>query len=131
MRLAIRAVLFALLPVAAAAQGDQTKMILEMTQGNWVAVRDWDGQDLVYFTHLESYRCGIDRVDYAINGGKLQQWELAKCSDPGAMVAPLPADYLPYTSLPAGSVEKVTVQITYPDGTTAVAAFDRKDIETP
>jgi hypothetical protein len=127
MRLAIRAVLFALLPAAAAAQGDQTKMILEMTQGNWVAVRDWDGQDLVYFTHLESYRCGIDRVDYAINGGKLQQWELAKCSDPGAAAS----EHLLYTSLPAGSVEKVTVQITYPDGTTAVAAFDRKDIETP
>lgn len=131
MRLTALFTALALVPSAALAQADQLKMILEATKANWVAVRDFDGQDLLYFTHLETYRCGLDGVQYAINGGKMQSWALSKCADPGALVAPIDAAYLPYTSFEPGSVARVTVQITFEDGTRATASYDRKDIETP
>ncbi|MFN3145762.1 MAG: hypothetical protein ACE368_11165 [Paracoccaceae bacterium] len=116
---------------AAAAQDDQARMILDMTRDNWVAVRDWDGQDLLYFTHLESYRCNIAAVDIAVNGQKATRWGLAPCDTPGALFAPLPSEHLPYASYPQGSIAHVVVRLTWPDGTAAWAAFSRDQIEMP
>lgn len=110
---------------------EQAKTILQMTQENWVAVRLFDGRDLLYFTHLEVYRCSFESLRYAVNGGKMQAWEMPPCPDEGQLMAPIPEDHLPYAEFPPDSVEKVTVEIVYTDGTIARAAFDRAEIETP
>ena len=104
------------------------KPILTATKANWVAVRKWDGQDLIYFTHLETWRCALDGVVYGLNGESPETvWELAPCDEnnPNA----LPADYLPYIGVDLDSVQSITVDILYDDGSTDTATYDRASIE--
>lgn len=62
---------------ASAMQPKQMKQILNMTQNNWVSFRDFNGKQWIYFTHLESYSCGIKEVRYSINSDDLDKvWEL-------------------------------------------------------
>lgn len=102
----------------AEAQGmppEQIKQILDMTKTSWVSFRDWQGQQLIYFTHLEAWKCGIDYVFYGLNGGPLDQmWELDPCNpdNPNAVLKDKP-----YIELPAGSTQSISVQLIYPDGT--------------
>lgn len=124
MRILISAALAAGLYVApgpfadtATAQGmppEQIKQILDMTKTSWVSFRDWQGQQLIYFTHLEAWKCGIDYVFYGLNGGPLDQiWELDTCNpdNPNAVLKDKP-----YIELPAGSTQSISVQLIYPDG---------------
>lgn len=53
--------------------------ILEMTKGSWSAVREYDGQDLVYWSHIFSWRCGLIAAKYSINGGPLQDLKMPDC----------------------------------------------------
>jgi len=96
----------------------QEKKLLEMTRSNWVSFRDFNGQQLIYFTHLEVYRCGISQVRYSLNTDRLdREWKLAKC-DPKNPHA-IPEDYLPYLTLPLGTARSIVVQVTFIDGTTS------------
>lgn len=110
----------------------EVKPILGATKANWVAVREFEGQDLLYFTHLEAWRCGLDQIRYFVNDGKLNVWETEPCYEntptPNAMIL---EDHLPYTVLPLGSLDSVTVEITYDDGTIESEAFERAAIMTP
>jgi hypothetical protein len=110
----------------------EIKPILGATKANWIAVREWEGSDLIYFTHLESWRCGLERVVYSVNGGEPQVWETEPCYEgepaPNAMKLP---DRFPYTSLPLKSVETVSVTVTYDDGSAETAEFKRAAVMTP
>lgn len=101
---------------------EQIKQILDLTKTSWVSFRDWNGQQLIYFTHLESWRCGIDFVFYGLNGGTLDQmWELDAC-DPANPNAVLKEK--PYIELPLGSAQSINVQLVFPDGSkSAVETF--------
>ncbi|QDG76763.1 hypothetical protein [Labrenzia sp. PHM005] len=94
---------------------EQIKQILDVTKTSWVSFRDWNGQQLIYFTHLESWRCGIDFVFYSLNSTDLDQmWELDACdpSNPNAVLKEKP-----YIELPANSTQSITVQLIFKDGT--------------
>ncbi len=100
----------------AAAQGlmGQEPKILDMTRGSWAYFRDYNGRQLVYFTHLEAYRCGIAAVRYSLNTDALDKdWALQPC-DP-KKPHNITTDK-PYIALPLGTAKSIAVQLTFNDG---------------
>lgn len=125
-----------LLPAAALAQGFTTaaevKPILMATRANWIAVRDYDGQDLLYFTNLLAWRCGVSHVFYAVNGGEPVELDMEPCHEDSAQPnALLMEQALPYVALPQGSVQTVTVGVVFDDDSNEAASFDRKAVLIP
>jgi hypothetical protein len=110
----------------------EVKPILGATKGNWVAVREYDGQDLLYVTHLWAWRCGLAAIAVSVNDAPMRDWPLPSChmkyAKPNAV---LPEDGLPYMSMGLGSVETITVQVVYDDLTMEVAEFARGDVLIP
>jgi hypothetical protein len=92
----------------------QEKKILAMIKANWVGFRNYNGRQLIYFTMLESYRCGIESVRYSLNSDALDKvWKLQPCDrkNPHAIKTTKP-----YLSLPLGTAKSIAVQLTFPDG---------------
>lgn len=110
----------------------EVKPILDATKAKWVSVREYDGKDLLYFTHLMAWRCGIDKIFYAVNGEADKQWKGEACYDgeaqPNAMKA---TDVLPFVTFPRGAIKSVTVRLVYDDGETDSATYNRGAILTP
>ncbi len=93
----------------------QEKKILGMIKDSWVSFRDFNGQQLIYFTMLESYRCGIAEVRFSINSEALDKiWRLQPCDPkkPNAITTDRP-----YLALPPGTAKSIAVQLTFTDGT--------------
>ena len=110
----------------------EVRPILNATRGNWVALRDFNGQDLLYLTHLWAWRCGLAELRIGINGAPPAPVPLPPCHlDQAAPNAITESDGLPYLSFPRGSVARVEVQITYDDLGTDGARFDRAAVLMP
>jgi len=110
----------------------EVRPILNATKGNWIAVREFDGKDLVYVTHLWTWRCGLLEMRVGINGAAPDVWPLPDCH----MDQPMPGvvleqDGLPYRSFELGSIQSIDVQITYDDLGTDVVSFDRSQVLMP
>lgn len=104
----------------------EVKPILGMTKGNWIAVREFDGQDLLYVTHLWAWRCGLAQIRIGINGAAPEIWPLPDCHlDQGAPNGITDADGLPYRSFELGSITQIEVQLTYDDLSKEGAIFNR------
>lgn len=110
----------------------EVKPILGATKGNWVAVREYDGKDLVYVTHLWGWRCGLKAMAISLNDEPMQNWPLPEChmkyATPNAI---LEEDGAPYLSLRLGAVQKVTIQIVYDDLSMEAATFERGNVLIP
>ena len=108
---------------------EAVRPILQMTAPNWIAVRAWDGQDLLYFTQILPFRCGLAEIRYGLNGAEATERFNAEPCPPdqdGAVFATIEAEtYLPYLSFPAGSIDSVTVTIVYDDGLEETHSYDR------
>ena len=63
----------------------EVKPILDMTKANWVALREYQGQDLLYVTHLMAWRCGLHEMRYSVNGEPMQVWPMPNSFPPAAM----------------------------------------------
>lgn len=110
----------------------EIRPILMATRMNWVAVREYDGQDLLYLTHLLSWRCGLAQIRWGVNGAPMQVWDLPPChEDSNAPNALTPEDGLPYIARPLGSIETVEIELTYDDLGTESASFARKMVLMP
>ncbi len=113
--------------------GAEIQPIIEMTTANWVAVREWEGQDLLYFTHLEAWRCGMDQVRYFVNTGKPRAREMEPCyidtNAPNAIK--MPDGHVPYDIHPLGLIETVTVEVTLDNGVVLSETFERNAILMP
>ncbi len=110
----------------------EVKPILNATKANWVAVREFNGQDLVYITHLWSWRCGLKAIAISVNDEPMQNWPMPPCHEefatPNAVLA---EDGLPYLTMKLGGVQSVTVQIVYDDLSMDIARFDRGNVLIP
>ncbi|MEQ9695457.1 hypothetical protein [Shimia sp. SDUM112013] len=107
----------------------EVRPILEMTKGNWVAVREYDGKDWLYFTHLISWRCGLHQIKYAVNDGTLEALEIAPCD-------PKNPNHIPQESqialtYPLGGITSVTVEILYDDMQVQTETFQREEVQMP
>ena len=121
---------------AAAAQNFTTaaevKPILTAIKPSWIAVREYDGQDLLYFTNMLAWRCGVASVSFAINGGAQTPLEMEPCHDNTAQPNALLMETVqPYIAQPLSSIETVSVTVTFDDATTETGEFDRKAVMTP
>ena len=93
----------------------QMKQILNMTKDNWVSFRNYNGKQLLYFTHLESYTCGIKEVHYGLNSDTLDRvWLLQPCDPKNPMAIKKDIVYL---TMPLDYAKSVAVQVTFADGT--------------
>ena len=94
---------------------DQMKKILNMTQNSWVSFRDFNGKQLIYFTHLEAYTCGIKKVHYSLNSNDLDKvWELQPCASKG--ISSIKKELI-YLTLPLGTAKSIAVQLIFFDDT--------------
>jgi len=91
------------------------KQVLPLTKANWLTFRNYDGRQLVYFTHLVVYRCGLSEIRYSINSDALDQRYALSACDP-QRPNETPEDELPFLTLPLGSAQSISVQIVYSDG---------------
>lgn len=112
----------------------EVKPILSATKGQWIAVREWEGQDLIYFTNLLAWRCGVESVAWGVNGGPADRaLAMEPCYEGEAAPNALKIDQgvLPYVAEALGSVQGVTVTVTFDDGTTETADYERAAVLMP
>jgi hypothetical protein len=110
----------------------EIKMILTATKPQWVAVRLYEGQDILYFTQLLSWRCGLHQIRYSVNGGPMQTYDMPPChmelAAPNSMID---NDAMPIMGLAPNSVQSVDVEILYDDLGTDSASYQRAQILIP
>ncbi|MGB3243865.1 MAG: hypothetical protein WBB25_04990 [Sulfitobacter sp.] len=110
----------------------EIRPIMDATRGKWVAVREYDGKDLLYVTHIWGWRCGLKAMAISVNGEAMQNWPLPPCheeySTPNAV---LEEDGQPYLSLRLGAVQTIDIQIVYDDLGMDVAHFERGRVLIP
>jgi len=112
----------------------EVRPILEMTKANWVAVRPYEGEDWLYFTHLLSWRCGLWEIRYGINEAPAETpVRLEPCYEDTTQPNALQnlVAYPIHATFPMGSVDSITVAIVYDDGTEDTARFTRQEILLP
>ncbi|WP_298261411.1 hypothetical protein [uncultured Litoreibacter sp.] len=122
------------MPVQLAAQDFTTsagvKPVLELIRPQWIAIRPYEGQDLLYMTTLLTYRCGIEEIRYATNGADMQVWEGEPCHrDEAAPMALKMEDHLPYVVAPLDSLQTVSIELVFDDGSTLEHSYQRKDVQ--
>ncbi|MDP3958960.1 MAG: hypothetical protein Q8Q26_02575 [Pseudorhodobacter sp.] len=110
----------------------EVKPILTATKANWIALREYEGQDLLYFTQIISWRCGLSELRYAVNGAAPEAWPLHDCVDgTGQPANAIMPDTLLYATFNLGSVAEVTVTLVYDDGSEDTATYARAAIVMP
>ena len=107
----------------------EVRPILAATQGSWVAVREFNGQDLLYFTHLLSWRCGLYGIKFSVNGDEMQSFPMVECDVNAPMT--VPSDATIYLEYPLGSIETIDVELLYDDLGTEQASFERAKVMIP
>lgn len=112
----------------------EVKPILTATKPQWIAVRAYEGQDLVYFTNLLAWRCGVEAVAYGLNGAPPETpLAMEPCHEAEAQPNALKMDQgvLPYIVAALDSVQTVTVTVTFDDGTVETADYARAAVLMP
>ncbi|MCI2398104.1 hypothetical protein [Aliiroseovarius subalbicans] len=109
----------------------EVKPILTATKSNWIAVREYDGRDLLYFTHLLAWRCGLTEIHYAVNDGPEERYDGEPCYEGEAQPNAIKAtDIMPFLSFDLKSIDSVSVRVVYDDTSEDSARFERAAVMT-
>ena len=111
----------------------EVKPILTATKAAWIAVRPYDGHDLLYFTNALAWRCGVAEIRYGVNGAKAETvLAMEPCHGDEAVPNALKlAGVLPYVTLPLNSVQSVSVVVVFDDGSAEPAEYLRAAVLMP
>lgn len=109
----------------------EVKQILDMTKAQWIAVRPWEGQDLLYFTNLLAWRCGTHEISYAVNGGAMRVLAAEPCYEGEGAPNALKMDggIMPYVAFPENSIVTIEVQVLYDDMTEGGENYERAAVQ--
>ena len=138
LRICLAVASWAVIGTAAPAQDFTTaaevKPILDATRPQWIAVREFDGKDLLYFTNLLAWRCGVAEIRYGLNGAApIAVYAMEACHEgtaqPNALL--MANGELPYVTLDLASVATVSVEVVYDDDSKATAQYESAVILTP
>lgn len=93
------------------------KKLLEQTTTNWLSFRDFNGENLLYYSHLVSYKCAIKTARYGFSKDDLgKSFDMPPCNQDD----PFRVDSNYDISLKLDpSVTEVYAQIEYLDGETS------------
>ncbi len=111
----------------------EVRPILQATRAQWIALRDYEGKDWLYFTQILAWRCGLSDIFFAVNDGPEERLEMEECHEGTATPNALTSDDLDrfLRRYPAGSVTRVRIRLVLDDGTQDSAEFARKDVLMP
>ena len=89
---------------------------MPMIKANWIAFRNYNGKQFIYFTMLQTYRCGLKEIRFSLNSPDLDlRFPLAPC-DPQRPNAIDVENFPPYITLPLGAAQTAAVQVIFFDG---------------
>ena len=105
----------------------EVKPILTATQASWIAVRPYDGNDLLYFTNALAWRCALTEIRYGLNGAPAETvLAMEPCYEAEAAPNALKMEDPPiYLTLPLSSVQTVSVVLVFDDGSELPADYLR------
>ena len=109
----------------------EVKQIVALTKANWVAVREYNGQDWVYATQLLNWRCGMHQMRFSINDGPMEIWEMPRCQLDMSTPNAFPEDDLPYRTYPPGHVQSIEIEVLFDDLDIDSARFERAQVLIP
>lgn len=90
------------------------KQILDQMWTTWISFREYNGL-LVYFSQMVSYRCGIGKIEYALDkSGRFETWPLPACDPANPYSVPQDAEI--HRTIPKAT-KSMQVIVTYYDGT--------------
>ena len=93
---------------------DQVKSILDATKDSWIAYRDFNGRQLIYFTQIVAWHCGIKDIRYSLNGTDLdQRFPVPACNE--LLPNNITSDDKIYLDMAPDSVSRLAVQLLFDD----------------
>lgn len=93
---------------------EQVKQILDVTRNSWIAFRNFDGRQLIYFTQIISWHCGIAKIRYSLNSGDLDKaFPVPKCNP--LLPNNIGQDDKIHLQEALGTVDTISVQIVFDD----------------
>ena len=93
------------------------KQAINATTANWVAFRNFNGEQLLYLTQLLTWKCGLLEIRYAINSSDLaNSWALPECNPQNPYHLD-PESAQIYDRFPLQSIRFLSVQVVFSDGT--------------
>lgn len=111
----------------------EVRPVLAATQAQWVALRDYEGQDWLYFTQVLSWRCGLSAVHFTINDGAEEELSLEPCHEGTASPNAIRTEDLDQLlrRYPSGHVNAIGLRLTLDDGSEMTGRYQRPQVLMP